>query len=307
MIMKAVPVLLQFLSVLALFASGHAVAQDVWFVNTQSAKITGDGRLDSVSVEQWASESKTRRWTPSGMDEFLHSLDSEKPTVIVVHGNLMSPAEARSYGLAFHRKAKGIGDHRLVIWCWPAEKEYCRIRPDAQAKYHRADAQGRYLGAFLREFRGCQPEAKVAILGFSYGAKVTCKALDELGREWTANESSPTKEFQIRPVLLAAAMNRTSLSSGKEYGQALSVVDEMLVHVNQSDETLRFYPLLFRLCGPQAVGKEGVSLHGISAENRRKIKSVRVDRLLGGEHGFINSLHGILANKKDFRHYVLFQ
>ena len=279
-----------------------AAADDVWFVDTRSTQTTAEGKLAHLSVEKLESDGSSTCWTPSSVEEFFRMQEQNKPTAIIIHGNLMTRPEARVYGLAFRRQAKCIGDHRLVIWCWPAKEEFCRIRTDAQKKAKRADRQGAYLAAFLRDFRDRVPDAKVSILGFSFGAKLASNALNRLA---TTEAGDDTDDFQIRLVLLAAAVNRSSLSPGQEYGQALDAVDEMLVHVNQQDHTLKFYPLLYRIGGPAAIGREGVS--GLSPEQRQKVKSVRVDPLIGQEHGFKYSLRGILACKQDFRHYVLFQ
>ena len=295
------------LGFLAFIRSVDVIADDVWFIDTRSAQVTPDGKIGFLSVEKLSSTpDSSKQWMPSSLDEFLRTHDPEKPMVIMIHGNLMPRPEARSHGLAFYRYSRKIGDHRLVVWCWPSEKQYCRIRPDAQTKAIRADTQGPCLAAFLREFGSAKPNSKVSILGFSYGAKVMCKALDILGREQESSERG-NNALRIRPILLAAAMDRSSLAPRHNYGHALDMVDEMLIHVNRNDKTLRFYPLLFRLHGPQAIGKEGVSLAGVSPENRRKVKSVRVDHLIGEDHGFMKSLFGIIACENDFRHYVLFE
>ncbi len=303
--MKSVaPTFLPSLIFLSLVVSVEA--SDVWFVDTRSADTTDAGRIAHLSMERIDAGPKAGPKiacrTPSSVQDFFQTHDPNKPTIILIHGNWMTCGEMRSYGLAFHRKTKHWGEHRLVLWCWPAAKEYCRIRPDAQTKYHRADAQGYILAAFLRDFRREAPEAKISILGFSFGAKVTCKALHELGRDDRAVEY---ETFQIRPVLLAAAMDQSSLSAGGPYRHAWHVIDKMLVHVNHRDKTLRFYPLLFKRGGPEAVGKGGMT--GISAERRRKVKTASVTKIIGREHGFNFSLRGIIVNKNDFRHYVLFQ
>lgn len=294
--------------VLLLLCRTSAEANEVWFVDTRPAQVTEDGRIEQLGIERLAEETDgAARWLPSDLGEFLKNADPDIPTVVMIHGNLMSRQEAKQYGLKFHRLTRDAGKHRLVVWSWPSSKQGRCIRADARIKALRADSQGITLAAFLKELGQAQPGGKTAILGFSYGAKVTCRALDRLGRDPEFRGNETEAGLRIRTILLAAAMDCPSLSPGRCYGNALSATDEMLVHVNPEDKTLRFYPMLWKLCGPQAAGKEGLTLSGVSLENRRKVKSVNVHRILGEAHGFMPSLRGLLACQNDFRHYALFE
>ena len=294
-------------STFTLFLCCAAKADDVWFVDSRAAYVTPEGRVEMLSVEKLVDN--TGHWEHFGLNEFVETYDPSKPIIVMIHGNRMTQSEARQYGLAFHRFAKKKGDYRLVIWCWPSERRHCRVRPDVQQKAIRSEQHGPFVAAFLKEIGLSKPNSRVSILGFSYGARVTCSALDLLAKDKDYYDSETgTTRLKIQTVLLAAAMDCNSLMPSRSYGKALDVTEKMLVHINPDDDILRYYPLLWKLCGgSQAVGKKGVAMAGISRENRRKIKTVNVSRLLGEDHAIIKSLFGFLALDRDFRHYALFE
>ncbi|MBQ9127352.1 MAG: hypothetical protein IJY15_06280, partial [Thermoguttaceae bacterium] len=70
---------------------------------------------------------------------------------------------------------------RLVVWKWNSERETARIRIDAQEKAFLADYSGKALGRFLG---GLDPNGDLALVGFSFGARVVGSALQTLA---TAN------------------------------------------------------------------------------------------------------------------------
>ncbi len=268
------------------------VADDAWFADT---------RPGAVAFSQFATAPNgSSGWVASTDRNFFETFDSQVPLLVVIHGNWMTRTEAKAYGKAFHLLSRNTGPHRLLIWSWPSEKINCRIRLDAQIKASRADAQSEYLIAFLRSL---PVDSKVSLVGFSFGSKLICNTLQHYVER--INEE-PEHVLRIRTVLLAAAMDQSSLQPGRKYGDALLATEKMLVHVNRLDSTLRFYPLLYGCGGPEAIGKEGVNRNGLSAESNAKIKSVNVSRIIGKEHGFMNSLTAFLACRNDFMNYALF-
>jgi len=269
--------------VLLLAGAFPSFAADVWFADTRPGTVA-------------LSRLETNRWEASTSQEFLNTLDTDVPLVVVVHGNWMTRAEAKVYGLLFHRLSRNTGHHRLLIWSWPSEKTDCRVRRDAQIKAVRADAQSEYLLAFVHSLPA---DCKVSLIGFSYGAKLVCNTLQHY-----VEMSEPAR--RIRAVLLAAAMDQASLQPRGKYGDALQATEKMLVHVNRQDSVLRFYPLLNGCGGPEAIGKAGVSRNGMSTESVAKIKSVNVSRMIGNEHGSKESLTTFLAFPNDFKTYALF-
>ena len=276
------PTLPLFASLLLAFSVPSLKAADAWFADT---------RPGAASFSRLEADA----WMPSTDREFLETFDSAAPLVVVVHGNWMSLAEAKAHGKVLHQRSRNIGPHRLLVWSWPSDRIGTRLRQDVQTKASRADAQSKHLIALLRSLPA---DSRVSLVGFSFGAKLVCNALQNYGEE--------SSTHRIRTVLLAAAMDQASLQPGNQYGNALAATEKMLVHVNRFDSRLRFYPLLNGCGGPEAVGREGINRHGMSAEAMGKIRSVSVNRLIGSKHGFMNSLATFLACRNDFKAYALF-
>ena len=284
---------LRFSVLVLLFAVAvPSFADDAWFANTRPgtvafSRLTTSGRGASD-------------WKASTEQEFLETFDSSLPLVIIIHGNWLPLAEAKTKVKAFYHRSRTIGPHRMLFWSWPSEKINCRLRRDAQIKASRADAQSEFLITFLRSLPA---GSKVSLVGYSFGAKLVCNTLQHYAKR--INEC-PEHNLRIRTVLLAAAMDRASLQPGRKYGNALEATEKMLVHFNPLDPTLWYYPFLNGLGGPEALGKENVNRGGMSAEASAKIKSVNVSRIIGREHGFMDSLRAFLACRNDFKTYALF-
>ncbi|MDR0706097.1 MAG: alpha/beta hydrolase [Planctomycetaceae bacterium] len=273
-------------------------AGDTWFADTRS----GTTGLESLAVKKLDDGNQSAPvWRSASLEELLETQIPQKPLVIVVHGNWTTSADAKKQGIAIDRLAEKFGEHRLLIWSWPSDQILCgiRIRKDVLTKAQRADHQATHLASFLQKLK---PDSKVSLIGFSFGAKLVCNTLQTL-----SDEKEFRNELLIRSVLLAGALDCGSLMPNGQYNQALSATEKMLIHVNPDDETLCFYPLLFRIGGPQAIGKKGVSLNGVPEEFRQKIKSVNVARQLGTEHAFIASFQNFIRCEKDFKQYALFE
>ncbi|MGL4594700.1 MAG: alpha/beta hydrolase [Thermoguttaceae bacterium] len=269
-----------------------------------------DKHFERLYVNRLSDDGK--RWNDGNVDDFFATHDPTIPLVIIIHGNWMKLSDAKVHGIKFHQLAKDRGDFRLLVWSWPSERELRNIREDAKLKASRADVQARFLAEFLRRL---PVQSKVSLIGFSFGAKLASETLQLIAK--TAEVSSEDSvlvehgnighSLRLRTVLLGAAMDQQSLGIGHQYGLALSATEKMLIHVNNEDKTLCYYPLLVGLRGPQAIGKKGVSLAGMPQNYRNKIKSVNANPVLGNQHGFMFALRGLLAFKNDFRHFALFE
>ncbi len=109
--------------------NGIRLEDEIDVVNTRS--ICGGGNSDSMrkglKVENYAicDEAGDRRWKSSDLDSFLAS-DSSVPTIIFVHGNQITPGDAKSEGLMMYRKIILHGCDapriRFVIFSWPSSK-----------------------------------------------------------------------------------------------------------------------------------------------------------------------------------------
>jgi pimeloyl-ACP methyl ester carboxylesterase len=282
---------------LVFILSSEVEAGDVWFIDTRPAELT----VKKLSEKLGETNSSQKQWIPATMAEFQSTHNPEKPLLILIHGNWTTSAKAKSHGILIDRLMKQFDHCRVLVWTWNSDRIYCKIRKDALIKAQRAEIQAKQLTQFLQELK---PNSKISLVGFSFGAKLVCETLQLLA---TSQEEGTNSDLQIRSVLLAGALDRNSLMPGKQYGQALNVTEKMLIHINPDDETLCYYPLLAGIRGPQAVGKEGALLTGISKENQQKIKMVNVQPRLGSEHAFLTSFRSFLANKKEFRFYALFE
>jgi hypothetical protein len=61
----------------------------------------------------------------------------------------------------------------------------------------------------------------------------------------------------LRVMLLAAAVDYNAFTSGRCNGNALSLAEQVLVTENACDNVLRWYPLIYRQRGPEAMGYVG--------------------------------------------------
>ena len=88
------------------FCNGIRQQDEIVLVNTRN--ICGCCERESlrkgIKVEKYAvcDEAGSRHWQPSDLDSFL-AFDPTVPTVIFVHGNQISPWDAKCEGLAVYR------------------------------------------------------------------------------------------------------------------------------------------------------------------------------------------------------------
>jgi len=70
-------------------------------------------------------------------------------------------------------------------------------------------------------------------------------------------QDDPQAPALRRVVLVATAADADWLWPGGQRGSALSQVDRVLVTENRHDPVLKWYPLMYRCGGPQAMGYAG--------------------------------------------------
>src|SRR5262249_26100366 len=121
-----------------------------------------------------------RRWQPSDLAS-LTSASSAMPTVIFVHGNQISPGDAKQEGLALYRRMVWASDSptpiRYVIFSWPSSKIPGLLR-DVRVKAMRTRPAGCQLAWLIDQLPGDEP---IELIGFSYGARIITGALHVLG------------------------------------------------------------------------------------------------------------------------------
>jgi len=262
---------------------------ETWLISTRRA--SSSGRLDSdcQRIAYWRLADNCR-WLPADEDDFFHGDDGPLPTTIFVHGNLTSQAGAIGNGRRILRQieCEAAGrSFRFVIWSWPSNRTCRRTRQDTRLKACRSDVQGYYLAECLRRV---EPDVPVSLVGYSFGARVIAGALHMLAGGQVAGrslsqppQSEPVAEEHVplrRAVLVAAAMDANWLLPGRRNGLALSQVDRLLVTCNGRDPVLKWYPLMYRRGGPQALGFVGPG----GCLSTEKIERLNLSCSVGRDH-----------------------
>ncbi len=208
------------------------------------------------------------RWQRSDLDALL--ADTSRPLLFFIHGNRYSAAEAKSQGLALARRCRtrcpAGPTPRLVIFSWPSEQQGILLK-DGRAKFARAHAEGHYLAWLLGRV---DPERPVAIIGYSFGALIALEALDDLVAAGRAGRTD-IQPWEGRPgrthlVFIAAAVRCDALAPCGPYRDAAAVMDRLTLVNNSRDDALKFFPLLDRGVGAEALGYSGMAGRWLPAD-----------------------------------------
>jgi hypothetical protein len=278
------------------FCNGIRLQDEIAVVNTRMlcGSCDPESMRDAIVVENYAihDEAGHRRWQRSDLDSFL-AFDPAVPTIIYVHGNQMTPGQAKSQGLAVYRRLAhyGTGEPiRFVIFSWPSSRVGRLIR-DVQVKAVRTGPAGCQLGWLLDQMPA---ETHVSLIGFSFGARIVTGGLHVLaggslgGGLKLADRAHPDRR-PVDAVLIASALHCHWLGKGQYHGRAMSQVDRMFLLNNRSDLALRYY----RFSTPGRDRPQALGLHGpncLSAEYASKIESRDVSRYAGRQHDLFQYL-----------------
>jgi hypothetical protein len=193
------------------------------------------------------------------------------PTVIFVHGNQISPGDAKQEGVALYRRMVWASDSptpiRYVIFSWPSSKIPGLLR-DVRVKALRTRPAGCQLAWVIDQLQGDTP---IELIGFSYGARIITGALHILGGGdlnglTLAARQHPDRQ-PMNAVLFAAALNSDWLCPGHYHGLAMTQVDRMMLLNNCSDLAMQYYrfsttcgnPQALGLCGPTCIDPAGAA------------------------------------------------
>lgn len=259
----------------------------VWVISTRhlGCPSSCEGPAPNFQVQRYDGATG---WAEASLEQLLADGASPRPTVIYVHGNREDAAMPRRRGLTAYRSLiearKDPPPLRFLIWSWPAEP-IRGPRRDALAKAVRSDCEAYYLGQFLA---ASNPQARVGLFGFSYGARIITGALHLLGGGTLVGlklpEGTATGEHHARVVLMAAALHNYWLLPDNAHGKCWSQIDRLLVQFNPCDRLLRFYPLLDRCTRPQALGYTGFLWSGQLADDASRLEQQNVCCEIGHEH-----------------------
>ena len=167
-----------------------------------------------------------------------------------------------------------------MIWSWPS----CQIRGqlrDYQVKAARTKQVGWQLAGAIDQLPA---ETPLAVIGYSYGARVASGALHllaggRLGSLELAERAHPHRP-PVRAAFVAAALDADWLRPGSYHGRALEQVDELLLVNNHLDPAMRFYHLAMD-SGARPLGYGGPRGLGHFAN---RVRSVDVTGAVGRHH-----------------------
>ena len=155
-------------------------------------------------------------------------------------------------------------DAVVIAFDWPSQRVYRSDIRDVNEKGRRAYVAGYHLARFLLAF---PYQARVCLLGQSYGGRVVPSALHLLGggalnsqaRDPEVRLPSGRPDLHVHGVVIAGASDHDWLDPGQRLDHALHGCEAFLNLYNRRDEALRLYPLLTRSGHHHALGKVGLT------------------------------------------------
>jgi hypothetical protein len=279
----------------AVFTHGIRAGDEIALINTRPLCNSCDPQSlrSSLTFETYAvcDEAGNRRWQPSDLDSFL-AFDPTVRTIIFVHGNRITPFDAKNEGLRVYRMLAnyaGNGERfRFVIWSWPSSQIRGPLR-DVREKAARTGPAGCQLAWLVDQLPADEP---ISLIGFSFGARIITGGLHilaggSLGGCGLAEHVHPHRRpFEV--VLIGAALHAHWLGDGQYHGLAMTQVDRMVLVNSCQDIAMRYYRFITKRGNPQALGLCGPT--NISPENASKIILRDVSRYTGSEHNLFRYL-----------------
>jgi hypothetical protein len=266
-------------------ASAHG--DEVWLLSTRSLGTKCDPRLmaSGIRCERRMADG---RWQQISWNSTLAAFASPMPTVIYIHGNRVDSGADKSHGLGFYRwlaARKGAGaPMRFVIWSWPSSQIRGRIK-DYEVKAARTQPCGWQLAWAIDQMPTTSP---LALIGYSYGARVTTGALHVLGGGALGKLELAERVHPDRPplnvALVAAAMTAQWLRPEGFHGKAVSQAATLVLVNNQLDPAMRFYPMSPMGNGAAALGFAGVPGRDNMGDLGKRIHSVDLTSTVGRHH-----------------------
>jgi hypothetical protein len=244
---------------------------------------------EGLIVENYALGDDTgcRRWQPSDLQSFL-AFNPNVPTVIFVHGNQISPGDAKCDGLAVYRRMIRHGCDappiRFVIFSWPAS-QVGGLLHDVRVKAARTGPAGFQLAWLIDQMPA---ETPVSLVGFSFGARIITGGLHvlaggSLGGSASLSEHVHPNRPPMSVIMMASALHSYWLAEGQYHGLAMTQISRLCLINNCDDPAMKYYDFLEPgRGGPQALGLCGPTC--IGREYARKIVNRDVSRYVGAEH-----------------------
>jgi len=261
-------------------------ADQVWLVSSRHLPYCTVACGDEASLEYQRYQGDCQ-WRASSQEDFSSTEDGLR-TLIFVHGNRMSPAEAKQSGLAVYRalvsQAEDEEGVRFVIYSWPSTKIRGPLR-DARLKADLSDPAGYYLAVLLNRM---DPQTEIGLIGYSFGARAVSGALHLLsggdlnGMKLCDSKADARKPMRV--VMIVAAMDDDWFEPGRYHQRALTAVDQMVMFTNCCDPAMKRYQAVDRCGCPTALGYSGVASPGALGAQADKIEERDVSCLIGRTH-----------------------
>lgn len=268
-------------------ADGIRPQDDIVLVNVRPVGGCCDAGMlaQSAQFEVYANcdDSGCRRWQQASL-ESLTSADPSMSTIIFVHGNRLTNWDAKCEGLTAYRRIvrqEGEAPIRFVIFSWPASQISGPLK-DVRVKAARTRPAGCQLAWLVDQLPA---ETPVTLVGFSYGARIATGALHILGGGSLGGMSvalqHPGRE-PMNAVLMASALNSDWLCPGRYHGNAMTMVNQMVLVNNCEDRAMKYYHFSTTCGRPQALGYCGPTC--IDSTGASKIVELNVARFVGSNH-----------------------
>jgi hypothetical protein len=272
------------------FVNGVRAQDEIVVVNTRALCNSCDPAFirSSLQVETYALHDEVghRHWQSSDLNSFV-TFDPTVRTIIFVHGNQITPADAKHEGLEVYRRLMWHGADseriRFVIFSWPSARVGGLLR-DVREKAARTGPAGCQLAWLLGQMPA---ETPVSLIGFSYGARIITGGLHILAGGnlggYKLTDRTHANRSPMNVVLIASAMHACWLGEGQYHGLAMTQVDQMFFLNSCQDPAMRFYHVSVPgLGGPQAMGLRGPTC--LSAWQAAKIHERDVSGATGNRH-----------------------
>ena len=265
----------------------HEEEQDrIFLINTRAigTRCESDAMCSGVVCETHAGRGGASGWESLSWDQLAEELAEPTPTIIYIHGNRVDCGYSKSHGLAMYRslasRRQDDGPIRFIIWSWPSSQIRGQVR-DYQVKAARTKQVGWQLAWAIDQL---PVETPLAVIGYSYGARVASGALHLLagGRlgSLELNERLHPERPPVRAAFVAAALDANWIRPGGYHGRALEQIDELLLVNNHLDPAMRFYHLAME-SGARPLGYGGPRGLGQFAS---RVRSVDVTSAVGRHH-----------------------
>jgi hypothetical protein len=275
----------------------------VWVVSTRCLGCPSGGTQEP-GWQLWRYEQGW--WQPRTSAEFYAADSADVVTPFYIHGNRIDHGLATSDGLATYFQLAGKFDDeppvRFVIWSWPSSQIHGQLK-DVRAKAARSDVDAYYLARFLAAM---QPEVRVGLIGYSYGARIACGALHLLGGGSLIGLTlEPAPRPQARVALWAAGIHNHWLLPGHYHGEALKQAEAWFITINCCDPALMRYRFVDPCSDPAALGYSGMyGRNLLPADLNARIEEVNVTNIVGKTHDNDPYLYSLYIQNRT-RDYVL--